>query len=391
VIAAGAVCALILVWALSAHYTLRWGPIRDIDLQVYRLASKSWLSGHFTYTERFGPVHLAYLYPPVSLMALAWLTWFTPAVAAILAWLAGTMALVLTLWLAISRTFPSLGRVRAIAWAAAVAGAETIALEPVRSTLSFGQINLLLLALVSADLLFVTARRRGVLVGLAAAIKLVPLVFVAQFALERRWRAVLISATTLTSLTGVAWFIDPHLSSQFWLGRGIDAASRVGVGFRRNQSIFGALVRLFGRSAAADLAWLVLSLVIVALWVGIVRHSRCSPLQLIVVTSLLSTLISPIAWSHHWVWIALVPVMMLERAPTVRRLRPSLALVVIVAAIAPYRWTGGSSWLVHLEQDSLTLAGAWLMAHWFVVARRLATVLASRDAMRDAARARESL
>src|SRR6185503_21371042 len=63
--------------------------------------------------------------------------------------------------------------------------------EPVRETITFGQVNTLLLTLVAGDMLLGVARGRrwaGVGIGLATAIKLTPGVFILYLLITRRWR-----------------------------------------------------------------------------------------------------------------------------------------------------------------------------------------------------------
>jgi uncharacterized membrane protein len=89
-----------------------------------------------------------------------------------------------------------------------LAGALAIAavglwVEPLVGTLLFGQINVLLLALVVGDLALPDRfRGKGIGIGLAAAIKLTPLIFIPYLLLTRRVRAAVVSALTTAAQPG---------------------------------------------------------------------------------------------------------------------------------------------------------------------------------------------
>ena len=102
---------------------------------------------------------------------------------------AGTfLALSVTCWAVTSKFDLRTGLALPLAGTTAVLA---ILSQPFRSTLDFGQVNAFLMVLVAVDCLVVRDRRyRGVLVGLAAAIKLTPAIFVLYFLLRRDWRRV---------------------------------------------------------------------------------------------------------------------------------------------------------------------------------------------------------
>src|SRR5439155_13505639 len=114
-------------------------------------------------------------------------------------------------------------------------------LEPVDMTLHFGQINLLLLALVLADLAL-PRRWQGIGVGLAAAIKLTPLIFIGYLLLTRRLRAALVATGTFAATVALGFALLPGGSVAFWGGR----FAQPGDGPERlvNQSLNGLILRL---------------------------------------------------------------------------------------------------------------------------------------------------
>ena len=80
------------------------------------------------------------------------------------------------------------------AWlAAAIVAPAVIYLEPIRSNFDFGQINVVLMTLVIADCVpRKTPWPRGMLLGIAIALKLTPAVFLLYFLLRRDTRALLV-------------------------------------------------------------------------------------------------------------------------------------------------------------------------------------------------------
>jgi alpha-1,2-mannosyltransferase len=91
---------------------------------------------------------------------------------------------------------------------------------PVAYTLHLGEINLILAVLVGVDLL----RRRdggwwqGIGTGLAAGIKLTPLVFVAYLLLTGRLRAAVTAFATFAATVAAGFLWLPARSRTFWLG-----------------------------------------------------------------------------------------------------------------------------------------------------------------------------
>ena len=137
------------------------------------------------------------------------------------------------------------------------------ALEPVMQTIEFGQVNLLLMALVAVDVLVVRPRwPRGLLVGIAAAIKLTPAAFVLYFLLRRDYRAAAVAAVSAALVTGLAFLVAPGPSWTFWLDNpagGVsgspfftepDLPGRAGQGGRRRVAEDGAVARAVRRACS---------------------------------------------------------------------------------------------------------------------------------------------
>ena len=293
----------VVLWLLG-HHLVRplWHGF--FDLEVYRGAVQWWAGGHPLYTFERGTTGYGFTYPPFAALALAPLAlgpWRLQA------WLlsAASVAVVVAV---VARLLGPVARRAGWRPAFAVGLAVPVALmmDPVRETIAFGQINLLLAALVLAD--FLALRRgwrwAGVGIGLATAIKLTPAIFVLYLLLTRRWRPALVAVATFAAASLVALLTSPHTSAQFWTTT-LFETSRVGrVDKTTNQSLLGVLARLFG-AEPPQVLWLLLAVgvLVVGLWRAVLAHRAGDELVGIVLTGLTGCLISPISWSHHLVWL----------------------------------------------------------------------------------------
>jgi alpha-1,2-mannosyltransferase len=209
-------------------------------------------------------------------------------------------------------------------YAVSLACVLAIALDPVRETFTFGQVNLLLAALVAVDVLVGVAGGRrwaGVGVGLATAVKLTPGVFIVYLAVTRRWRAALVAGATAAVATLGAAAVDPEMSKVFWT-KALWDTERVGDrSYVGNQSLSGAVARLVPGVAAdarwRTVLWLALVAAVLAVWVVRVRRTAGVGDEVggFALTAVLGCLVSPVTWVHHLVWLipALVLVMVRGR------------------------------------------------------------------------------
>jgi alpha-1,2-mannosyltransferase len=321
-LAAVAVVTLIAV-ALS-------GPGDLTDLEVYQAGGASWLHGSPLYTDEF-PFWLPFTYPPVAAVLFGALAILPLMAAATLLTAAGLVGLSLASFGAVPH--------RVVALLAATCG---VLLEPVRTTLTFGQVNLVLMGLVAADCLLGRTRwPRGMLVGLAAAVKLTPMVFVVFFLARRQPGAAVTATVTFAAATSAGMLLAPSDSLRYWHTTIFDP-SRIGGGeFVTNQSLRGALTRL----GLPEVCWVVLVLVVLALaWRGARRAAE--PVMALLVVAAAGLLVSPVSWSHHWVWI--VPAVFVFAVRLYRNRRGMVALAAVVVAFAV-----GHRFLPHARQREL--------------------------------------
>jgi alpha-1,2-mannosyltransferase len=315
----GAVACLLL--GLLAHPL--WRGL--FDLRVYRGAVRWWASGEPLYTFQLGHSGYGFTYPPFAAVALSPLAVVSAPVAAVVLTAASVAVVVVTTWRFLAPVARRAGWPPVLA--AALAVPTVLLMDPVRETIAYGQVNLLLVALVLADVVAVRHGRRwaGVGTGLAAAVKLTPAIFVLYLVLTRRWRAAGVAVATATAATATAYLVSPHTSVQFWTAT-LWETSRIGhVDKTSNQSLLGLLARVAGPTPPRALwALLALAVLVLGLWRAARAHAQGDELVGLVLTGLTACLISPISWTHHLYWLVPAVIVLLDVAlgRPVGRLRP---------------------------------------------------------------------
>lgn len=190
-------------------------------------------------------------------------------------------------------------------------------LEPVRTTLFFGQINLVLMLLVLCDVAAPTRSGiAGVGAGLGAGIKLTPSFFVLYYLALRRWRMAAVAATTLAATIALGFVLLPQDSRNYWGGTFLHS-DRIGDELRNpsNQSLRGTMARLAGEQPPTWL-WPVLAVAVTVVGLGVALSLHRSGDRLLSVTlvGLTAAVVSPFSWTHHWVWVVPLVVWVVHRA-----------------------------------------------------------------------------
>ena len=292
-----------------------------IDLQVYRAGGEHVLAGAPLY--RGGVLlDLPFVYPPFAAVLFAPLALLPLGLLKAL-WTGAGIAL---LGYVVHRCAPRAG------WpVVALLAVLATALDPVRTTLYLGQINIVLLALVVGDLLGrQDSRFRGVGVGLAAAVKLTPLLFVVYLVATRRWRAAATALGTFVAAAGLGFLFAPADSVAFWFDGTFLAADRISaVDGPSNHSLNGLLARLGG----AGLPWLALAaaLGVLTIVLAVRAHRAGEEVLALTLCGLASAALAPFAWSHHYVWVVPLAVLLGARAVAGDR-RVAAGLVGVFAA-----------------------------------------------------------
>lgn len=373
---------------------------QHFDVYVYWYALNNWFSGNSLYDWYALPDYKMYpfTYPPFGAWALSPLTWFDYETAAPLM----IMAIALQTAVIVALVGRSLGCSWGSAFAIAPWAAILVqqCLEPFNQSVGFAQVNTAMMALVMIDVAAPPSwKGRGVASGLAAAIKLTPAIAVLIFLLRRQWRSAITMVATSLTVTLLSWIISPSESARFFFDAMWDPQRAGDAYYAGNQNLKGFVARALPENAWS-ITWaiaVVLALV-AAVWLCLriqaaatsvvtsrsasddvasgllntaapaapagdatetaasdavaapsaVATSPASPalpenlatLLTAAVIMTLGLLVSPITWSHHWVWglasvVALIAVALrLKSAPLAALALAQGALFIM----APHWW-----------------------------------------------------
>ena len=292
-------------WLLHLGPVRYWGP--PVDLQIYRYGGQYLFHGMALYDGNMPQANdsiLPFTYPPFAALIFVPMSWMSVRVLAVIFLLIGCF---LTWWL-IRVLLRRIGcGDLPIGWSLMLTGLA-FELEPIRITLDLGQINLILAGLVIADTLW--DRRpawaepyRGLLVGIAAAIKMTPAVLIIYFLARRQWRAAANVVVGFFIATGIAWMVTPSDTVKYWTSTVFDPDRIGGLAFVYNQGIAGVLARMGMDDVERTHWWMPLcalaGLYCCALAFYLARRGE-NELAFFAAWAV-ALLATPAAWIHHWV------------------------------------------------------------------------------------------
>jgi alpha-1,2-mannosyltransferase len=383
-----ALVSIALALAYGLYIALR---TYEVDLGVYlRLGGRYVFTSHL-YSFVLPNTSLPFTYPPFAALLFApWQRTFSSVALVQAVWtMCNLAALVGVLVMSLRSVMPSFGRVAT--WRLALAlSLPALLLNPVLITIGFGQVNLFVTFLVMWDLL---SERRigkrqlplGVATGLAAAVKLTPLLFVPYLLLTRRWRGAMTCLLTFGVCQLVTFGASPTSSKAYWTNA-VFKPSRAGdLSIVDNQNLWGVLDR-FTHGVLSDAVMLPLLIAIAAagLLLAARAHRKSSPLLGVLICAATCLLVSPISWVHHLVWV--VPaILWLALAPD--RPRWGRALAVATAVLfwsapvwwVPYKHTSD----LHLNLLDLIAGNSFFFAMLFFLVGSVVLVLRPTDRLRD--------
>lgn len=333
-----------------------------IDAAVYREGALALVNGESLYAQPFdmGDISLPFIYPPIGAILFApwgYFDFITVELAGNLVVIGSSLLLLLCLYLVTNAVLS--GRDKLLAFTiAAISWPIALFAEPVFLNADLGQINILIMALVVMDLLPIKRRiPRGVLIGLAAAIKITPLAMLLYFLVKKDFRGIINAVISLLAFTAIgavlAWENTKEFFSSTLLNLSAEGDSGVDTTFQSNSSIQAMLYRWWTSKADAEasslptILWIVLSLIAVAA-VAYLMHqlfSRGLHVEAVMVNAMPMLLISPISWSHHWVWLPLWAVVFFVRYRQHRShpkflLWSGVILSVMLLMLPPKWWFG---------------------------------------------------
>jgi alpha-1,2-mannosyltransferase len=332
-IASAAACAAV---AAMANFAF-------IDLHVYRTGASAVLHSQWLYGIRLRG--LPFTYPPFAAVVLTPFSVVPWWLAVTLMLVANTVATPVMFYLAL-RLRPVAGWLSRQDAARLAMGVAVLAiwLEPAYTTFAFGQVNILLTVMVLVDLVLPDdSRFKGIATGVAAGIKLIPLIFVVYLAATRRVRAAAVASAAFGATIAVGYAVVPAASQYYYGDLNFLRSGRVAqVSNDWNQSLLGAIARAIGREPGS--LWFIAVFVVAVAGLALAiqagrRGDEALGFSLCAVTALLVT---PISWTHHWVMA--LPALLIaalaawrRRGDAPRQAKTWLAAIGVIAIIG---WSG---------------------------------------------------
>lgn len=307
--------ALALLWAIPPVFAALWAgataiangsfspwqPVM-IDMDVYRRTAELFLVGGDIYHV---PDALPFIYPPIAAVLSVPFTWMN-------------LALTQQVWLVLNAllVMAMVYRLGLTGWQLSLVSAAAIwMIEPLRTTLGFGQVNIALTALVVLDIVpgprlldkaGLPRLPQGWMTGLATAIKLTPALFAVYLFFSGRVKPALVAFGSFCVATALGFAFLPQASVEFWtrLLHG-DSGINSGMKYFTNQSVMGNYIRFSKENPdQIPLGGLLLALVVgaIGLVAAIVWERNGHHTFAVVLCGLTTMMMSPISWSHHFIW-----------------------------------------------------------------------------------------
>ncbi len=302
-IAASSAALSLLYGIMIAIFTL------EVDLLVYIGVGAKYFDSARLYTTPLRQTGLMFTYTPFAAMLFVpWAKAFSMVQAEVVWTIVNLACLFAMMYLTIRLVRPKLPATHALRWALTLMLPATL-LDPVLLTIGFGQVNLLLALLVLFDL---AGSRRvlgrtvplGIATGLAAAVKLTPLIFLPYMLLTGRIRGARNCLITFLICGLSAFVASPSASYAYWTKYIFESSRAGGLTFVSDQNLATVLERFHHRPLPHLVLWGVLC-VVAAGGLLLARAAQRSSSELlgVLVAATTGLLISPITWTHHIVWV----------------------------------------------------------------------------------------
>jgi alpha-1,2-mannosyltransferase len=213
-------------------------------------------------------------------------------------------------------------------------------------------------------------------------------VFLLYFLLRRDNRAMLTSIASFVGATVAGFALAWRDSWQYWSDT-VRNTDRIGAAsLNTNQNVAGTLARLGLNDQQRFLPWVAACLIVLALTVWAARRvlRAGEPTLAVICIALFGLVVSPVSWSHHWVWM--LPTVSVTAVLAWRRRNAALA-AVCAAGVAVMVWTpidllpkhhelGAAGWRQFAGVSYLWWALATIVAAGATVVANTATVAAPR-------------
>jgi alpha-1,2-mannosyltransferase len=333
---------------------------QQLDLSTYLLGGAH-ASSNDLFTVTYPTDNLGFTYPPFSALLFAPFAHFPlRACEVVFSWvnLAALFGLVVVCLRAVCAALDK----RTVLWWGLLLVLPVVLFDPVRQTFLLGQVNIILALMIVADLTMDLPLPRGVLVGLAAAIKVTPIILIPYLFLTRQGRSGARAVASFAGAAALAVAFNASTSWSYWTHYIRDPQRAGMLSWIGNQGILGAAERMLGHTVSTPTSFvIVLGVGALGLLVAAGAYRRSSPVLGLLVVEATESLASPVSWSHHFIWMVLL-VAWLALAEDRPRYGEWLALAVAVLLwAAPYWWVphgpavrfAGRGWLIPVADIDL--------------------------------------
>jgi alpha-1,2-mannosyltransferase len=353
---------------------------QQLDLSTYLLGGAH-ASSDDLFTVTYPTDHLGFTYPPFSALLFAPFA-HLPARACevVFSWinLAALFGMIVVSLRAVCRSLDK----RTVLWWGLALVLPVLLFDPVRQTFLLGQVNIILALMIVADLTMDLPIPRGILVGLAAAIKVTPIILIPYLFLTRQGRSGLRAIASFVGAALLAAAVNASTSWSYWTHYIRDPQRAGMLSWVGNQGVLGAVERTLGHTVTTPTTFVIVVTVgVLGLLIAAGAYRRSSPVLGLLVVEATESLASPVSWSHHFIWMILL-VAWLALAEDRPRAGEWYALgVAVLLWAAPYWWVphgpsvrfAGRGWL-------LPVGNAYVLV--FIVLLIGAAVRVARSSMR---------
>jgi alpha-1,2-mannosyltransferase len=310
---------------------------QQLDLSTYLLGGAHAVSNDL-FTVTYPTDHLGFTYPPFSALLFAPFAHFPQrACEVVFSWV--NLAALFGLLVVSLRAVGASLQKRTILWWALALVLPVVLFDPVRQTFLLGQVNIILALMIVADLTMDLPLPRGILVGLAAAIKVTPIILIPYLFLTRQGRSGLRAIASFCAAALLAAAFNASTSWSYWTHYIRDPQRAGMLSWIGNQGVLGAAERLLGHTVTTPTSFvIVITVGVLGLLIATGAYRRSSPVLGLLVVEATESLASPVSWSHHFIWMVLL-VAWLALAEDRPRYGEWWALgVAVLLWAAPYWW-----------------------------------------------------
>lgn len=191
----------------------------------------------------------------------------------------------------------------------------TTAYSPIQNIFITGQVNLFLMFLILVDTIYVKGKHPkigGFLVGVAAGIKIIPLIFIVYYFLTKQYRSVVNALTGFVLTILIGFIVSAENSLEYWFNLLFIKQTGELEAVFHNQSINGIILKTDSiPEELKQITWLIIAgivgTIMIAFSAYLYKYGRT--LEPVILVGFASLLCSPLSWIHHGVWV--LPAMLL--------------------------------------------------------------------------------